>query len=228
MAFVVGAPGIRPATSSKAVYVRRTPILVRSTRRTVLRMSSEVAVGDVVIIKGAYGRYTLGVVSNVGGKFADVKELEKFSSSSGESYVASKSENYESVTKMRTLQAAYDQSTDSYSISEGDVEAAKKELEELGGASDVKTPEPESKDYSKKPGFPKPTKTQAIIGAALGLVVSGVFGFGFYSARSTYANIDPSTDLYQNILLSGLQWGALLSLFTAGGLTIYSLTASDD
>jgi len=199
--------------------------------------STQVGIGDIVVIKMPYGGSTVALVTKIGGEFADVVELDKFS---GGLYVKNEKgkSTYEPLKKMTPVAAKYDEHKNGYQISDDEISKATSLLQDGGGSTGVREASKEpKKDYSQPLVLPKPTKQQSLVGTGIGVALAVAFYVGFISARQTFADnpapvsggtADSVSAFFRQAVLSGFWIGSLLSLITGAGLLLYAFTAAEE
>eukprot|EP00188_Purpureofilum_apyrenoidigerum_P002436 Plantae.Rhodophyta-Purpureofilum_apyrenoidigerum.ctg25108.p1 GENE.Plantae.Rhodophyta-Purpureofilum_apyrenoidigerum.ctg25108~~Plantae.Rhodophyta-Purpureofilum_apyrenoidigerum.ctg25108.p1 ORF type:complete len:235 (+),score=42.09 Plantae.Rhodophyta-Purpureofilum_apyrenoidigerum.ctg25108:221-925(+) len=233
MAFVPGVFIGRPRTAKQSVCKHPWGVAKRCRLQTRMA-SSRVGVDDIVVIKMPYGGSSVARVTKVGGDFADVVELDKFS---GGFYARSEKgkSTYESLKNMISIDARYDKQKNGYQISDDEISRATSLLQENKGSTGIRKSSEEKKDYSQPLVLPKPTKQQALIGTGIGLALAVAFYTGFLSARQTFADnptavgsvTDSTGAFFRQAVLSGFWIGSLLSLITGVGLLLYAFTAAE-
>lgn len=195
-----------------------------------------VRVGDVVAVERGQGIVEVARVTGVdsSGSTVDIIPLEPFVS---ELYVEGKSApTYEYTKNVRKIVSEYVPSQNGWIVLDADLSTVRNEfatarLEHKEETVDVlEAPRRELPPEALLPQpFPKPTRTQAFIGAALTVPVASLAYTSFAGARSAYlANPVPedfaTSAAFRQVVLFLSASATIGSLLVGGALLFYALT----
>lgn len=227
--------GSAPAPYRKRLHPRHT----RASPPISLASPSKIEKGSIVLTQQSTQRslaQVTGVASS--GDTIDIQPLEEFVPNL---YIPSKtaSATYVSSTEVRKVNAEYVPSQQGWIVLEQDIDQAVNyfssqpaNIRERVEVVD-KPPEPLSEEALKRQLFPRPTKTQAFLGAALSLPLAAAFYTGFTSVKESY-RANPIEDEFlgsavgRQIALFGTAGASLAFIVVGCGLFLYALGKQDE
>ena len=200
-----------------------------------------ILVGDVVAISRNEGvNVNIGRVTSVysSGETVDIEPLREFVR---ELYVSGDETSYERVEHIRKVESVFVSSQNGWIVLDVDVEKARGEFraekKETQQKSEVVVKEAPRKQLSeealKRQFFPRPTKGQALTGAALSVPVAAVAYAYFVKARELFAGDtiqDGLKDVFavRTALLLGSAAAVLGSLVVGCALFLYAVGGEAD
>jgi hypothetical protein len=200
-----------------------------------------VKVGSIVAVERGRGRVDLARVSGVAadGGTVDVVVLKEFVR---EMYVeGGGGPTYERIEDVRAVPAEYVATQEGWIVLEHDLTRVKNEFAarapgEANEPTVVITAE-EKRELSEdalrsQRGFPKPTKAQALIGAAMCLPIAAWSYSGFAGARLAYSASpiggDASAGAIRQAILFAYSSGSVLTLVVGSALLLYAFGGAAD
>lgn len=197
-----------------------------------------VKVGEIVAVQDGK-RVSIARVTGVAssGDTVDVAILEEFVR---ELYVEGKGDRtYASAESVRPVRAEYVSSQQGWIVLNQDLAAAQtyfdsRPADMRGRVVVEEAPRKElDPEALKKQGFPKPTREQAFLGAALSVPLSALFYAGFASARETYRANPGGEELmsgafFRQVVMFTTFSAAVASLIIGCSLFLYALQTKDD
>lgn len=212
----------------------------RSRFPPVCESTAPIEVGSIVAIRSstASSRTELAKVTGrtASGDTVDIQFLTAFVS---ELYVVSNEPStYISISKVTPVPAEFVPSQNGWIVLDADLQNAKMYFDstplDLRARVEVEDEklEPLSDEALQRQGFRAPTKTEALVGAAIGAGVAAAFWIAYLGAKGSYAD-NPTGDallggsVARSTVLYATTAGTFLSLIVAAALVVYALGKED-
>lgn len=199
-----------------------------------------VSVGSIVAVERGRGRVDIARVAGVSsdGNTVDISVMKEYVK---EMYVdAGEPTTYERLEDVREVRSEFAPSQDGWIVLEQDISAVKQEFEARASSNEKKSTTVIITSEEKRPiddaafrrqsAFPKPTKLQALFGAALSVPIAAMLYAVYSGAKNAYegssVNDEASAAALRQIALLSASTGTVVVLVAGAGLLLYALSGA--